>query len=268
MNKDQKPDAQEIQAYIDELQNADWIDPAQKWWPKFVYHFTNLNNAITILENGRLLSRAKLEQTQQMATDNASPEVINQTGVQWKEYVRLYFRPRTPTQYINEGFRPNTQRELGAHCPFPIYFLFDSKGLLSRKNVYFSKGSLASFGTTPFSDAKQFKEIPFQLVYHDSWFPPELRSEIIYRRHAEVIIKDCLNLDFLKYVLCRSEAEYKTLLYLLSSGAKKNWGSKIGSSKKGNFYFRNWLFVEEADLNTNQIYFKFNIPKNKCDVFI
>jgi hypothetical protein len=27
MNKDQKPDAQEIQAYIDELQNADWIDP-------------------------------------------------------------------------------------------------------------------------------------------------------------------------------------------------------------------------------------------------
>lgn len=67
--------------------------------------------------------------------------------------------------------------------------------------------------------------------------------------------------------MCRSEAEYKTLLYLLSSGAKKNWGSKIGSSKKGNFYFRNWLFVEEADLNTNQIYFKFNIPKNKCDVF-
>lgn len=47
-----------------------------------------------------------------------------------------------------------------------------SKKLLSRENVSFSKGSLAANNTSIFSDAASFKEIPFQHVYHDSWFEP------------------------------------------------------------------------------------------------
>ena len=72
-----------------------------------------------------------------------------------------------------------------------------------------------------------------------------------------------LDLDDLKYIWCRSEAEYKTLLNLLSDQTKRRWKDKIGGGKKGNLFFRNWLFVENVDLNTNTITFKFNLPNQE-----
>jgi hypothetical protein len=65
-----------------------------------------MDNAIKILESGQLLSRKKLIEAGEMITDNASAEVIDNTDEAWKGYVRLYFRPRTPTQHNNQGFRP------------------------------------------------------------------------------------------------------------------------------------------------------------------
>lgn len=107
-----------------------------------------------------------LEENKQMVTDNASLDVLRNTDEEWKKYVRLYFRPRTPTQNNNEGFRPEFYRENNAHCPVPVYFLFSSKKLLSRKNVYFSKKGLANYGSKVYSDFKRFKELPFELIYH------------------------------------------------------------------------------------------------------
>lgn len=265
MSSNVKADATEIQAYIDELQKQFWLSGSRAWWPRFIFHFTNINNAVRILERGKLQSRSQLEQSGEMMTDNASPEVIEQTESHWKDYVRLYFRPRTPTQNKNEGFRPAGQRELNSHCPVPIYFLFDSKKLLSRENVSFSKGSLASSGTPIYADAQSFKEIPFQKVYHDTWFYPEERSSIIFHRHAEVVVPTELPLDDLKHVWCRSEAEYKTLINLLTPETRERWKNKIGGGKKGNLFFRNGLFIEEVDLSTESIAFKINKPGSTFD---
>jgi len=267
MTNELKPDAKEILEHIEYLQQASWLDNSNRWWPKFIYHFTNLDNAISILEKGAFYSRAYLEKKGEMITDNASSEVIDQTERQWKEYVRLYFRPRTPTQFHNEGFRPKSQRGLNAHCPFPIYFLFDPKKLLIRNNVFFSDGSLAAAGASVNGDANFFKNIPFELVYHNSYLMPEETRKIVYHRHAEVIVKDCLDFDCLSYIWCRSEAEYRTLLYLLSSKVKKRFKNKIGSGKKGNLFERKWIFVEEVDMNTDRIVFKFNKPIRRCDSF-
>lgn len=255
-----KTDAQEIQFIIDELQKADWLDSSRSWWPRFLFHFTNINNAVKILENGKLLSRNSLKNIGGMITDNASADVIEQTDEKWKDYVRLYFRPRTPTQNKNEGYRPSAQRELNSHCPVPIYFLFDSKKLLTRKDVFFSKGSLAAGSSNIYSTAADFRQIPFQMVYHDSWFDPSERSSIIYHRHAEVVVRDKLELTELKLVWCRSEAEYKTLLNLLQPYTRDIWKDRIGAGKKGNLFFRKWIFVEEANLNRESISFKFNVP--------
>ncbi|BCJ87806.1 DUF4433 domain-containing protein [Effusibacillus dendaii] len=261
-----KSDANEIRIFIDQLQKADFLDDSRSWWPRFIFHFTNINNAVEILEKGKLFSRNKLKKTGGMVTDNASTEVIQQTDGRWKDFVRLYFRPRTPTQNRNEGYRPLAQRKLQSHCPVPIYFMFDAKQLLSREDAYFSKGSLAAASTNIYSKAVDFKEIPFQLVYHDSWFEPHERASIIHHRQAEVVVKDELDLENLKHIWCRSEAEYKTLLNLLSPKTREKWKSKIGGGKKGNLFFRDWIFVEEVNMNKDSITFKFNVPMETFDV--
>ncbi len=105
------------------------------WWPRFVYHFTDVRNAAAILQNDCLYSRAEASRLGLMQVDNASAEIIGQTRPEHLEFVRLYFRPRTPTQYRNEGIRPGGRRELSAHCPVPVYFCFDALGVLSRMRL-------------------------------------------------------------------------------------------------------------------------------------
>ena len=54
-----------------------------------------------------------------MQTENASPSVISVSQNKIKEYARLYFRPRTPTQYHNEGYKPKhiRNKDVNANCP-------------------------------------------------------------------------------------------------------------------------------------------------------
>lgn len=267
MSKGLKKDSNEIIKHLESIRSSQWMDQSNAWWTRYLFHFTNIENAVNILETGRLLPRNILDQTGEMVTDNASSEVINRTDTKWKDYVRLYFRPRTPTQNKNEGFRPKSQREYNSHCPVPIFFLFDAKKILTRSDSLFSIGNLATIGTEAFSDAEHFKIIPFNMVYHDSWFTPEERNSIIYHRHAEVIVPNQLDLTDLKLIWCRSEAEYQALLNLLSPQARDKWRDKIGSGKKGRMFFREWPFVDEVDLSTKSIIFRLNISSKKCSPF-
>ncbi|MGI5881075.1 MAG: DarT ssDNA thymidine ADP-ribosyltransferase family protein [Syntrophomonadaceae bacterium] len=267
MSKGLKPDAQDICNHIDQLMQSEWLGSSRKWWPYYIYHFTNIDNAVQILNNGFIYSRNNALNMGLMESDNASPQVIEQTNDQWADYVRLYFRPRTPTQFNNEGFRPKEDRALDSKCPVPIFFLFDAKGLLSRQEVSFSNMSLTKAHHQVFSDANGFKNLPFNLIYHDAAFPPEQRDLIVGSRHAEVIIPNQLDLDDLKNIWCRSEAEYKTLINLLDPIARKKWQKKIGGGKKGNLFFRKWLFIEKVNFDENEISFIFNLPSYKCSPF-
>jgi hypothetical protein len=114
------------------------------WWPRYIYHFTDVRNAASIIQSKHLYSRAETEYRRLMEVDNASPTVIQQTHPEHQENVRLYFRPRTPTQYRNEGIRPVSQRQLGAHCPVPIYFCFDALTILAQDNTRFLDGNMGT----------------------------------------------------------------------------------------------------------------------------
>ncbi len=267
MKGEYKKDKQQIVEFLNSLYNADWLPSSQKWWPKYIYHFSNIDNAVQILEDGCLYSRYYLANNQRMITDNASSEVISHTDKQWQKYVRLYFRPKTPTQCRNEGFRPVNQRYDNAHCPVPVFFLFDAKKVLTKANVQYSDGNLASSRTRVYETADDLEQIPFKEVYHDSWFSPEYRDRIIHHRHAEVLIPECLSLEDLRTVICRTEAEYETLLDLLSVPAFNKWYEKIGASKKGNLFYRDWLFIEEVDLNESYVNIAFNDSNYNYDPF-
>ena len=257
MTRRQKPDAIGIARFLADLKKEEWLGTARSWWPDYVFHFTDLQNAVSILKTGALLGRVEAQKRGLMDTDNASQEVIDSTDDEWQDYVRLYFRPRTPTQYRNEGFRPVEQRWQGAHCPVPIYFLFDFKSVLSCADSRFTDGNLAS-NPKVFSSVPDLKQIPFEYVYHDSSIPDELKSEIIFRRHAEVIVPKRMGLEALRYIVCRSQAEYETLLHLLPKSTLGRWGHKIIRDYQTRLFFKRWIYVQSAELHSSHVGLNFN----------
>jgi hypothetical protein len=229
------------------------------WWPRYVYHFTDVHNAASIIQGGHLYSRAEAGRRGLMKVDNASPEIILQTRPEHLEYVRLYFRPRTPTQYRNEGIRPVNQRELGgAHCPIPVYFCFDALTVLAQDDTEFSNGNMGSARASHSGERDFFLSIPFDLVFHSRWFTPDERDEIVFRRNAEVLVPGSLPLgSIIKFIACRSVAERQTLLHLLPADLHRQWEPSIRLGEQGLFE-RRWTFVEEVVVVNDRVIFHFN----------
>ncbi len=178
-----------------------------------------------------------------MTNDNASPDVIEETPAEYQNYARLYFRPRTPTQYRNEGIRDGASLYRGAHCPVPVFFCFDLVEVLSRPDAYFSTGSMGRPEVQYGNTQALFESIPFELVYHSEAIGPELsKSEVIFRRHAEILIPKALPLDSLVAIACRSKAESQTLVNLAGESATP-WVGKIHSVGDP-LFFRNFVYLE------------------------
>jgi hypothetical protein len=227
------------------------------WWPLYIYHFTDVQNAAKIISDGIVYCRAEALLRNSMIVDNASPEIIAQTNSEHLNYVRLYFRPKTPTQYHNEGIRPQGERGLGAHCPVPIFFCFDALELLSLDQVEFSDGNMASSKAVHSNSQEFFRSIPFNYVFHSGAFPPEFRDEIIFRRHAEVLVPKKLGFTHLKFIACRSAAERQTLLHLLPDDIAQNFKDKVRLGMQG-FFERKWTHVEEVVVVNHEITFRLN----------
>lgn len=243
-----KPDSEDIKLFIDKLADENWLGSVRSHWVKYIFHHTDIRNAVAILKSGKLLCRRHLDETGGMIVDNASRPIISSTESNVKDYVRLYFRPRNPTQYRNEGVRPKDKQWEESHMPVPIFFLFDSKTILTRDDCQFSEGNLATLGINGLrSTAKDLSSFDFKKIYNDS---AHNDSSITLRKNAEVVIKDKLDLSALKFIVCRSPAERESLLNLLPVDVFNKWSSKILVDTKSNFFFRKWVYVQTVDLTS------------------
>ena len=251
-------DISEIRQQLEELRQASWLGSARQWWPLCLFHCTDISNVISILQEGELLSRVQAKKAGQLKVDIASPEVIAGTHSDWQDYVRLYFRPRTPTQYGNEGLRPSNRQRWNAHCPVPVYLIFNSIDVLSRSDCLFSDGNLGSGYSAVENKVSFLKDIPFDKVYHDTWFNPEQRDTIVHHRNAEVLVPQRMALDSLLFIGCRSDAEFKTLLHSLRPEVLPLWVDKIGFRPRLHLFNRKWTFVEYVEMSTDCITFHFN----------
>ena len=253
-----KPDADEIAQYLSSLATSCRLDSSRRWWPKYVYHSTHVENAAAILESGRLRCRAQV-QAGQLVKDSASQQIIAGLSKTQKRWVRLYLRPRAPTQYVNEGVRPPSGYEYGAAMPVPVYFLFSAPELLGEQGVSFTPGRLQS-GASIGSTADDLREIPFKDVYHDGGVGQpgsERRAEILNARHAEVLVKNELALNHLAFVFCRSQPERQTLLNLLSQSARKRWSSRVVVQTHQNLFYKRGTHVEAVTLAADECVFRF-----------
>lgn len=252
-----KTDAPAIREFLSKLKEQPWLTPDQKSWPGSLYRFEHVEAAASILDSGVLLSRAEAQRRGLLKRDCASAEIISQTPDEWKNCVRLYFRPLTPMQFNTEGHRPAGEYVRGASCPVPVVFRFDAASILTRDMTRFSDGNLAATSRVKVGEDFGFlSRIPFRLVYHNTGMPAEQKAELRFRRHAEAIVPSELRLSALQAVLCRTTAEMETLLHLLSDRARAKWAERIGT--KASLFYKRWSFVESTTLTNERAKFNFN----------
>lgn len=260
-----KPDADEIKLFLDNLADESWLGSVRSLWVKYIFHHTDIRNAVEILKSERFLCRRLLDESGGMIVDNASRPIISDTEISVKDYVRLYFRPRNPTQFRNEGARPLNRQQLQSHCPVPVFFLFDSKGILTRDDCRFSDGNLAATGIQRLrSTAEELAAFDFRKIYHDS---PHNDRTINFHKNAEVVVLNELDLSALKFIVCRSPAEKETLLNLLPKHIFNRWSPKIVIDTKVNFFFRKWTFLQTAELTSKYAVFTFSPDTTEAGPF-
>lgn len=262
-----KSDSQQIRDFLDNLASESWLGRLRAKWVSYLYHYSEIANAVQILTSGQVSCRAHLEKAGTLPVDIASTEIISQTSADVKGFVRLYFRPLTPTQYHMEGFRPKEAISRNSHCRIPIFFLFDSRTILCSDNARFSDVNLAIHGKSKMlgSTAKDLAALNFKEIYSTGPIPAEGRATTVQHRNAEVVIPAQLDLSALRNICCRSSAEKDTLLYLLPKNLVELWGSRIYVSP--NLYKRNWVYIENVSLSSERAIFEFSPDAERAGPF-
>lgn len=241
---------------------------SRKSWFKYCYHFSHVENIVSILSDGRLLSRNLALKEGKMKNDNASKKVINQTNSDFKDYVRLYFRPKSPTQFHNEGFKTKEQldlSELDAQCPVPVFLLLDIEKLLSHPACRFTETSLASHtNISLYSSPEEFNKLPFDKIYHDSAPTPDEKRQIIGHRHAHIIYPNSINLDdYLKKIVVRTPAEKDTLLTLMGDDLRNKYESFIQIDTSNIMFFSRWTYFHTVRLYQDKVMFDLRVSQEK-----
>lgn len=234
---------------------------AISWWPRFAFHYTDVTNAVSILESGYLYSRANATNMNIMRNDNASRQVINMTDASVASNVRFYFRPLTPTQYYNEGYKHPAlryDRDENANVPVPVFFVFDLEKLLSLPGVKFSEKSQAGHGSVLQSGPEAFSKLNFDYIY-DIGFD-NISITKLYR-HAEIVHPNSLKIDScIKNILCRNNLERTTLMNLLrekGNVAFTKYKNIIKVPKKEVFE-NNGLYVSDYSYHNNILNISFS----------
>lgn len=240
----------------------------RKLWPGYAYHFTDFNNAISILNSGMMYSRQKVIERNLMSHDNASSDVIDRTAENKKNFVRFYHRPKTPTQYHNEGIRSNTTLSyLGSHCPVPVFLRFDLESILMREDSCFTERTIArSENINYYYTPKEYAELPFSQIFHDGPYPQDMTEQIKPYRHAEILVSDKMPVDpHLKQIFVRSPNERTMLLRYLDAAAIKKYKDKIIIDNRKICFYGFWTYFHKVHMEETDVRLEINCGKETSE---
>lgn len=229
--------------------------PHRKWWPECLFHHAPLENAVSILTTGVLRSRN--DPLNVIARDVAAREV-NQRRGHAHDSVRLYCRPRTPTQFNIEGIRKPGECRHGDETQAPVLVMFalDAQSVLTLPNVRFSDRNMQAGAAVPGDSEDYFAAIPFAKVFHEG--PTGGDDTIIRHRCAEVLPSSPLDLGaHLKGIFLRSEPERDTLLHLLGEH-RHRWQRRCHVSDALKVFEKKYSFVQELSLTREGVVFILN----------
>lgn len=223
-------------------------------WPSRLFHHAALENATGILASGQLLSRNDAQAVG--FRDVAAQEVVN-TNQYAHQFGRLYFRPRTPTQFHIEGIRrPDECYEPTAHAPMLFMFVFSARSVLALPDTNFSTGNMQS-RETPFGPTlTDFEQIDFARVFHEGPFSAE-DGPIVFCRSAEVLAPSPLPIDgHLQAILCRTRAERQTLLHKIGDVTANRWADYVRVSDDIQVFERKYRYIEDVSITPGGIVFR------------
>ncbi|NGN44865.1 DUF4433 domain-containing protein [Mesorhizobium sp. CGMCC 1.15528] len=229
--------------------------PFRSKWPSRLFHHAPLENAVRIIIDGNLRSRN--DPANQRERDVAAAGVID-ARQHAHDSVRLYFRPRNPTQWHIEGIRKSGECQYGeaSHAPVLIMLVFEARRVLSLPDVKFCDRNMQLGAAEPHDTEEHFSAIPFDKVYHMGGTGGD--ASIVQHRCAEVLVPSPLLLDgSLQWIYCRTSAEKATLLHHLGVyGAQ--WAPRILVSDDLLVFERNYVFVEDVSLSRRGVSFRLN----------
>ena len=215
-------------------------------WPKYLFRHEPLQNAVKVLSSGRLLSRVHAEAVDHI---DIAPAAIIHSRNNAHRFGRLYFRPRTPTQFQIEGIRRPDEHylgEAGAHAPMLVMLVFQAESVLTIDGAGFSNGNMQSPQTEVGDDDEFFRTLDFANIYHDEPRDQSARGQEIKRaRCAEVLLPSPFVLrPHLAAILCRSAPERETLLHSLDE-MRPDWEAKTRVYTEPGIFFSRYPFVKE-----------------------
>lgn len=253
----QKSDARAIRRVLSE--RAKKLDVgSRQWWLNYAFHFTDVRNAAGVLREGHLYCRAQATAKGLMVVENADREVIKRRPELTDQYARLYFRPRTPTQYRNEGIRPIAKREShNAHCPVPVFFLFDLQSVLVREGSLFTDVAANWDEAYPRGSAKALRRMPWADIYSSGGMGIRIH-ELTGARRAEILVKDSVDLQDLRLILCRSGPERDMLLHLLPEQMRRQWSKKIRLAGRLEVFETHWTYLKSITWVGDELVFSFS----------
>lgn len=104
------------------------------------------------------------------------------------------------------------------------------------------------------SKFEDFQKIDFSKVYHEGGIGGDY--SIIPARCAEVLASSPLEIDqHLQFILCRSQAERKTLLHALGGDASK-WADRIRASDDIQVFQKEYCYLEEVSISSRGVTFR------------
>lgn len=237
----------------------------QNWWVKFVFHYNDIDNIVSILDRGKLYSRNKAKELGLLKTDIANDDVISHTNIKVHDYARFYFGAKTPTLYNNEGLISKKDIKNNAHCPVPIFLLFDFVKVLSLEGVIFSNGNMGVRNPEIYKNIKELAQLEWHYIYHrETLYNIDNARHINYCRNAEVLVKNELNIyDYLKWICVRSSADKETLLYLVDINTKEKIKDKIKVFTSDGLFHNHRLYIDEVKLKKQHIVINFINTNNQ-----
>lgn len=255
----------------------EYLPLERQWWPDYFYHFTDVHNAASIIENGWIYSRTQANRKNIMINDNASRVVIENTTSENKIFGRLYFRPLTPTQYHNEGFKPEGIRNhnINASCPVPVFFLLSVEKTMALPGTKFAERGLSGERHNIQEGETEFSRLNFSKIYHDGPYDNLADCDIKEFRQSEIIREGGFPLpQIIRGIMCRSNAERETLLYLLKKCSLRlyeTYKRYVIYKPSHRMFYNNGIFIKEVSVVDDVLHIELNsaylrVKKEERDV--
>lgn len=225
----------------------------KKKWPNNLFRHEPVENAIAIFKAGAIISRNDAVQGGALINDIAPTDIIQNRNDAYSS-VRLYFRPRTPTQYRIEGIRKRADYYKDKHGGLLVMLVFNGEVILTMNSTRFSCGNMQSSNSTVLDGDAGFDQLDFSGTYHDEAYPSDDQKR---RRCAEILANSPLNIiDTLSAIVVRTDADLVTLKYMLHREDLNHLVPLVKKSEGTNVFFQRFTALQFVDVAPGRINFK------------